>query len=207
MSEMSFIERLQREEPVAKKAKPTPQMVRDAQTASVFYGIVISKHEFWYYLLKHDATFQADCVAVVRANDREFRNYTLDDVLADVIEEWRMDANFKRKNKPKSRNLQCADTVEDLSSERIARICGNEKTQEYMKKDIQTSPVRITRFPNMDIEFFYHDESSESGVYIGKRVFVYRDGKPCTDLPDMVAQIKTALAEDASKIDTPIGFV
>ena len=144
----------------------------------------------------------------MRAEDPAFRNYTLDDVLADVILEWRMDANFKRKTKPKSRDMQCADSVSDFADRcaRIVRIKGNDIMETYVKTDLQAPHVHIARFPGMDIEFRFKDDNYVSRAYIGKRMFVYRDGKPCANLPD-IAQVKAALAEDANNLKTAISFV
>jgi len=172
--------------------------MNDFENASVFYGVSMSWKTFCLYLLRTDDAFARDVVQFLRMEeDSEFRDYDRNDVIDDCLETWGLE-NFTRTRPIKSENAQCADTLEDMMFhvQRIVAVNCDESFRECSRDAKHPDPsISVTAFPDMEIEYHPPDDNSDTGamVFIGKRAFVYRDGKPCHPLPDVVAQVGTRL--------------
>jgi len=201
-----------------KRARPEPQYfinpnnnlakfpTNDSKNASIFYGVSVPWDSFYIYLLRTDEAFAEDVLEKVRDDDPDFAEYEIQDIIDDCLEEWYLE-NFKRTTPSKAKESQCACFMSDIMFHllRVATV----NCEDYFKMcsigTMHPDPsIPVTIFPGLDIEYVSSEAAytdDKDMIYIGKRVFVYRDGKPCTDLPDIISQVDTELNELAASLD------
>jgi len=169
--------------------------VNDAKNASVFYGISMSYRTFMVFLIRNDDVFAR--AVLQRLHDDEdgsFSKYNIQDVIDDCLENWDLE-NFKRTKKSKSKDAQCADDLEDMAFDLLNVVVVGYSPDRNERLPEPSIPVTV--FPNLDVEIVRGEE--DYTVQIGKRAFVYRDGKAC-QLPDVMAQVGTQLDAVARKL-------
>lgn len=167
---------------------------KDNTSVSVFYGMSVTLHEFAVLLLRHDKVFADAMLKRIRAEDKEFSRYTLDDVIDDCLENWALE-NFERTKPSKAKTVQAGDEVEDVVCE-LARM-------KSVNPTISTNDVQVTLFPTLEFEL--HNEAEN--VYIGKRTFVFLNGTPIDSMVDVVAFVGTQLDELAQNLNTTLSFL
>lgn len=180
------------------------------KNSSIYYGIRVPTMWFILYLMIHDEAFANDIVSFVHTENKAFRKYNAEDVIEDIWEHGGCGgSSYKRKNKVKSKDLQCADSMYEIPrrafriSLQTAATCS---TSAYAKRcydsDIEKfastcKSIHITQFPSCKIVYLMED--NDSCLFVGVEMDAYKDGvavtfPPRSELVHIAQQLEPLIA-------------
>jgi len=177
----------------------------DSKNASIFYGVSMTWDIFFIYLLQTDKVFAEAILKRVQSqdDDPDFSDFVIEDIIDNCIDNW---LNFKKTNKAVESSCVCflGDVLFNL--QRIVTVNCEHDFEQYLKEYVHSDPsIPITIFPGLDIEYIsqppLYNQDKKDMVYIGKRAFVYKDGKLCNNLPDIMKQVGSQLDELATLLN------